>query len=128
MTLHPVTFANRKSILFGQKMTLHPKRPYLYPRTSKASATVLIILLLTILKANESDASKLAFLDGIDPTSPDWATVTEAALEAEWWADADSLLAALVKGTVNGNALRLALELDPRVYRVVVELAWDRIL
>ena len=87
-----------------------------------------MIRLLTILKANESDASKLAFLDGIDPTSPDWATVTEAALEAEWWADADSLLAALVKGTVNGNALRLALELDPRVYRVVVELAWDRIL
>ena len=87
-----------------------------------------MIRLLTILKANESDASKLAFLDGIDPTSPHWATVMEAVIEAEWWADADSLLAALVKGTVNGNALRLALELDPRVYRVVVELAWDRIL
>ena len=81
------------------------------------------ICLLTILQANESDAAKVAFLDGIDPASTDWATVAEAALEAEWWADADSLLEALVKGTVNGNALRLALELDPSVYRVVVKLA-----
>ena len=64
----------------------------------------------------------MAFLDGIDPAaaSPgDWAAVTEAVLRAEWWADADSLLAALVKGSANGNALRLALELDPGVYRAV---------
>ena len=76
------------------------------------------------MKANESDASKVAFLDGIAPWSPDWAAVTEAVLRAEWWADADSLLAALVKGSANGNALRLALELDPGVYRAV-KVDWD---
>ena len=76
------------------------------------------------MKANESDASKVAFLDGIHPSTTDWAAVAVAVLEAEWWADADSLLEAVVKGSANGNALRLALELDPGVFR---EGNWDRI-
>ena len=66
----------------------------------------------------------MSLLDGIDPASPDWPTVSEAAMEAEWWADADALLEALVKGSVNGNALRLALELEPSVYRVVKQAIW----
>ena len=69
------------------------------------------------MKANESDASKVAFLDGIHPSTTDWAAVAGAVSEAEWWADADSLLEAVVKGSANGNALRLALELDPSVFR-----------
>ena len=76
------------------------------------------------MKANESEAIKLSFLDGIDPSSPDWPTVAESAMEAGWWADADAILEALVKGSGNGNALRLALELEPSVYRVVVNLAF----
>ena len=85
------------------------------------------------MKANESDAAKLAFLDGIDPSEgAEWAAAADAVVAAQWWPGTGAMLEALVgpeaaSAASNGNALRLALELDPSVYRGV-RLDWDWIV